>query len=315
MDPNAKNKDGDTALHFAVQEGRLKAVQTLISLGADPNAENNEGETPLMVAGKGNQVASRELRALLKQSASKSPAGPAIARPNRNPVSTPATDTKSSDGAGTPDDRAALTVHNLRDSQIIRSGSRTPDHIVEARRKTEALSSKEKLLLSSVKNGNKEMARKLVKEGISVETANQEGTTALMLACLDGDWDMFDFLVNELGANTDAVDEHGMTVLMHAAQEGHARIAKDIINKYGARVDVRTEDGDNALMYAAQGGHLSVVKELVEKQEANMDIVDGEGKTALMLAAEAGHQAVVECLLKNHAKVDPAWLVRLASKR
>jgi len=48
---NAKDKDGNTPLHLAVQ-GRenIEIVQLLVSAGADVNAKDNDGKTPLDIA-------------------------------------------------------------------------------------------------------------------------------------------------------------------------------------------------------------------------------------------------------------------------
>ena len=49
-DVTAKDKDGDTALHGAAQNGEFGMLQLLLDKGADPNAKNNQGGTPLMWA-------------------------------------------------------------------------------------------------------------------------------------------------------------------------------------------------------------------------------------------------------------------------
>ena len=48
--PNFKNRDGKTALHWAVSVGNLELVRLLLDNKADPNAEDNNGITPLAVA-------------------------------------------------------------------------------------------------------------------------------------------------------------------------------------------------------------------------------------------------------------------------
>ena len=47
---NFKNRDGKTALHYAVSVGNLELVKLLLDNKADPNAEDNNGITPLAVA-------------------------------------------------------------------------------------------------------------------------------------------------------------------------------------------------------------------------------------------------------------------------
>jgi ankyrin repeat protein len=52
--PNFKNANGNTALHYAVNVGGLELVRLLLDVKADPNAKNNDGITPLSYA-KANQ--------------------------------------------------------------------------------------------------------------------------------------------------------------------------------------------------------------------------------------------------------------------
>ena len=44
---DARNKDGNTALHLAVMFGDTLATELLMKSGADSNIENNQGKTPL----------------------------------------------------------------------------------------------------------------------------------------------------------------------------------------------------------------------------------------------------------------------------
>ncbi len=46
-DPNQKDKNGWTALHFASQEQSLEATKVLLALGANVNATDSQGNTPL----------------------------------------------------------------------------------------------------------------------------------------------------------------------------------------------------------------------------------------------------------------------------
>src|SRR5262245_3372016 len=50
VDLRARNNDGETALHRAVEKGMKRLAQALLTAGADPNAPSKHGETPLHLA-------------------------------------------------------------------------------------------------------------------------------------------------------------------------------------------------------------------------------------------------------------------------
>lgn len=47
---NVTDEEGDTALHWAVREGRLGVIPLLIQYGASADLPNDDGETPLQLA-------------------------------------------------------------------------------------------------------------------------------------------------------------------------------------------------------------------------------------------------------------------------
>jgi hypothetical protein len=49
-DPNIKDKDDNTPLHFAASEGCAEVARLLLRHGADPNAQDKNGRTPLHIA-------------------------------------------------------------------------------------------------------------------------------------------------------------------------------------------------------------------------------------------------------------------------
>ncbi|MDH3353964.1 MAG: ankyrin repeat domain-containing protein, partial [Chromatiales bacterium] len=61
-DPDIKDKDGDTALHLAANEGRYSTVEALLQYGASPNLRNRKGQTASDL-GKGYKKTSAALAA------------------------------------------------------------------------------------------------------------------------------------------------------------------------------------------------------------------------------------------------------------
>jgi len=62
-DVNAKNSDGNTALHIAAIYGYKDMAEFLLASKADVNGKNNKGETPLRLAlSKGHKDVAELLR-------------------------------------------------------------------------------------------------------------------------------------------------------------------------------------------------------------------------------------------------------------
>lgn len=57
---SARDKNGNTALHFAAASGRVDIVQFLLLKGADENAVDWKGRSPLHIAAENGHVASME---------------------------------------------------------------------------------------------------------------------------------------------------------------------------------------------------------------------------------------------------------------
>ncbi len=55
-DPNIRDGDGNTPLHFAASKGCAEVARLLLRHGADPNAQDKNGETPLHVAASEGHV-------------------------------------------------------------------------------------------------------------------------------------------------------------------------------------------------------------------------------------------------------------------
>ncbi len=96
------------------------------------------------------------------------------------------------------------------------------------------------------------------------------------------------------GISVNTADNDGVTALMEAADDGNAEAARLLI-KHGANVNVADEDGDTALMMAADEGHTQVVRVLLEAG-ADVNARNNEGKTALMMAENEEHAETARVL-------------------
>jgi ankyrin repeat protein len=98
----------------------------------------------------------------------------------------------------------------------------------------------------------------------------------------------------EKGAEINTANQDGVTALMFAANGGHLEETKLLLEK-GADANARRKDGATALVGAiGGGGHLEVIKVLVENgAECNTTVM---GVSALRLAEMDGQSEVVEYL-------------------
>eukprot|EP00930_Biecheleria_cincta_P083014 TRINITY_DN72658_c0_g1_i1.p1 TRINITY_DN72658_c0_g1~~TRINITY_DN72658_c0_g1_i1.p1 ORF type:complete len:1378 (+),score=257.53 TRINITY_DN72658_c0_g1_i1:451-4134(+) len=165
----------------------------------------------------------------------------------------------------------------------------------------------------------------LLEAGVSIQAADADGCTPLMIAAKSGHEDVAAMLLdNSAAAHVASLD--GCTALMHAAHYGHEGVVKVLLGEGAviraedsevrnlaawilrniaskvAHMHAVTPDGRSALILAAQAGHTSVAALLLEKG-ANICATSSDCRTALMHAAHCGHLHVADLLLDKGADV------------
>jgi ankyrin repeat protein len=105
-----------------------------------------------------------------------------------------------------------------------------------------------------------------------------------------------------MGLDVNSADNNGNTALIAAAAGGKVD-AVDLLVHRGAVLDRGNKDGATPLMMAAQANHTSAVRVLV-KSGASIDATDSDGLTALMYAANTLANGCVRLLLRHRAKID-----------
>jgi ankyrin repeat protein len=105
------------------------------------------------------------------------------------------------------------------------------------------------------------------------------------------------------GTDVDSRDEHGQTALMLAAAEGQGHVVTWLVER-GAALDHRAKYGLSAVMLAVIRGHVDVVRTLTA---AGADLglrgtgaLGFAGHTALDLARARDAQEMVEILARVH---------------
>lgn len=147
-------------------------------------------------------------------------------------------------------------------------------------------------LLDAVPSGNVEEVKKLLNKGADVNTRDENGITALMLASADGYKDIVDLLITK-GADIDAVNMNGETAL-------------EITSYAEIRALLRQHDRNihpTEFLEASRIGDLPAVKSYISRG-VDINVTDNEGMTALIDASEEGRKDVVALLLATGAEVN-----------
>jgi uncharacterized protein len=118
-------------------------------------------------------------------------------------------------------------------------------------------------LLKSSEAGDIAAVRRLLREGASVNSKYQDGTTALMLAASNDRTEIVRLLIDK-GANVSARTIRGETALSGAAGFAKAGTLKLLLD-YGADPSVAYNDGGTVLVTAAERGNSDAVELLLAK--------------------------------------------------
>jgi len=196
-DPNMADDDGYTALMDAAENGHKGVVELLVLHGADVNMADNFGITALMW---GADLAHDEVVQVLLESG----ADP---------------DAKDKSGKTT-----LYTARKKKLNKVVK--------IIETFTAGTRVSRMSQLLRESAERGRVQKVKELLEKGnIDVNNSNEEGTTPLMLAAMNGHEEMVEVLL-ENGADPDAVDNDGNTALMVATEFGHKTVANALEHMY-----------------------------------------------------------------------------------
>ena len=161
-------------------------------------------------------------------------------------------------------------------------------------------------LIGAAERGETLVVRRLLAEGVNVNTRDGRGRTALLAATQRNHVDVARVLINE-GADVNAKDFIQDTPFLVAGAEGRADILKLMLI---AEPDLESVNrfGSTALIPACHRGHVEAVKVLLTTA-ISRDHVNHVGLTALMEAVVLGdggsnHTEIVRLLVAAGANVN-----------
>ncbi|PSN32604.1 hypothetical protein C0J52_26221 [Blattella germanica] len=263
--PNAKDQDDTSVMHYAAEENLMKAVECLLELKCDIDCTNKNGETPLLAAvERGNEEIAIKL---LKHGAN----------PNAK-----------NDYSNTPMHYAAQ--RNLK---------KVVGCLLELKCDIDRTNKNGKTpLLQAVERGNEEISIKLLKHGANPNAKNNYGNTPMHYAAERNLKKLVECLL-ELKCDIDCTNKNGETPLLEAVVRGNEEITIKLL-KHGANPNANNDYGNTPMHYAAERNLKKVVECLLELK-CDIYRTNKNGKTPLLQAVERGNEEIAIKLLKHGA--------------
>ena len=271
----ATNAYGYTALIGAADNGQTDTVKLLIDAGANTEATDKYGKTALMMVlnegydddrfgiarlfidkdalGSEAEAARAEatLVELLRRAGAKR-GDPWQNRPNKRPMDS---------------------------NWVVSEPKRPRDPTWDVSESASYLGNR---LVKAVIDDQAELVRHLLAtSGIDVNTVNDRGYTALMVAAESGDTEVVRQLLAAPSIDVNTVNDSGDTALMFAASEGHAEVVKMLLDAPGIDMYLKNDRGDSAWLqidFSRKDIHL-LFKQKVDAEEkayneSSMDVTE-----------------------------------------
>jgi uncharacterized protein len=134
--------------------------------------------------------------------------------------------------------------------------------------------------------GHVGVVRWLLDQGAAIDEWDDEGGTALGLACYNADTPVVRLLLDR-GADPTIADEGGSTPLIMASDLGHLEVVRLLLVRPSAKgvVNHCDHEGTTALWWACYVGHGGMVRALLESG-ADVTIADQDGITPVAIAKQ-----------------------------
>jgi uncharacterized protein len=319
-DVNRPDADGTTPLAWAVYNDNLQTAQRLLRAGANPKLANRYGVTPLSLAATNRNAAMTD--ALLKAGAdpnAKLPGGITVlmtAARTGNPdvvrllIERGADVNARGDEYGeTALDWAAQENHPEAAQVLIAHGADVNARSNELKREKDRFGLEGVLtilphgswtpLMYAARQGSLAAARTLVDAGASLNLTDPDGTSALILAIMNGHYDTAAMLT-EGGADPNQADAAGMAALYAAVDMntlgevfGHpGRVSSDKLTAL---------DLMKVLLTHGANPNAALKTPTLQRAHTPGEPSLNEGSTPLMRAAKNGDAATIRLLLEHGA--------------
>ena len=273
-DPNIVDADGDTCLHNAVLQGCSKDVlQAMVDHSANVNAKNRENQTALLLACKERKT--DIINILLNAGADPNIADTDdnkclyyVARNyfNKDLFGVNTAKQENQTGLLLADEKRNIDIIDTllkegADPNIPDTDGNTYFHYAVD------------------KKCPKEFLQAITGHCTDINATNQENETALLLACVHGEYSKICVLL-EAGADPNIANKNGNACIHYAAHDDFSKEVLQAILDQGADVNAENHQNQTALIWACERGDADIIHILL-RAEADLTIADMDGNTCL----------------------------------
>lgn len=162
----------------------------------------------------------------------------------------------------------------------------------------------EQEFLSAAEQGNLDILKSCLEEGVDINITNRQGRTAIVNASLNKHYECVKFLINA-GADINKQDQTCFNPFLLSCLNNDLTLLR-IVLPAKPNLDLLTRFGGVGITPASEKGHVEIVRELLEKTEINVNHTNFVGWTPLLEAIvlnDGGEkqQQIVKLLLDHGA--------------
>lgn len=261
-----KSESGRTGLHAAAELGEIEVLEHLLSCGVDVNSTDIDGSTPLLIAADLGCIDSVQL--LVSHGANLD----ALCRKS-GWTSFQAACIKSNPEIAEflLDSGADVSIRSEHQQETFRRLLGMPDLLEKV---LEKISDFDVPFLHAVcEFDDHDLLMEYIDKGFNLEALNYEGETPIFWA---EDPDIIDELL-ERSVNLNVRNNDGMTPFLKACKEGNFDLFETLIETEAIDINESCNKNKNALHYAVEAVYSDMVQILIEKG-VDVNQVDNDGK-------------------------------------
>jgi ankyrin repeat protein len=297
---DAKDRLGNTALHYLCTVDMADLAEEVIAAGADVSVANNAGQTPLHLAAANGVLST--IRLLLDKGSKIN----AQDMEDKTPLIY-AVENGQADAAEyllvSGADKHSRTITGLFPRDFIKAAGPSMDRLLpffEAKL-TQIDSKGNTPLHQAVYQGGLTTVKNLLgADTSSINFKNNKGLTPLLVAVSNLNFDISNLLLKH-GADPNISQPSDGNAPLHVAAENGLAWLGEILLDHGAKINALNKDGATPLILAVRWQHRDFAAMLLRRM-ADPSIADGEGKTAPDYASESGFKVMEEVFLAKSAR-------------